>query len=549
MRKGILFAFIVIVLTILFSPQGMAVPSVTIMRQKALDVIEAIDAKRAAEERREEKALEAIVAEEPIPEPRIDEEDWAFHVGTHLRTSFNTLANTVDLNKEDPDDCNYYMGYAYDFTFDVRHLSGMEIYAFIERRGRADYDAPLWGEKGLNTLFGRYRWYREENVFPHIRELWIEWPLTPARDLRFKCGLFPYGREVGHKIALGGKYENYGVSLSGDSEAVDWNLHWEVEDYSNRIHLGKVPNFDIEKNEYDVESAYFTAADATYKLGGHRIQGYFGWLRDYTSSNARDNKFATRVKEENLFTAGTYVVLNIDRLSLGFEGARNFGKAESVTDTRDDVEHRGYLIIADASYDLGSFKPKCKFFLASGNEINESNNTFSITSDTNDAFSVFSPLNVNLTDSHYQKQFGPYVAMAGGYAVNFGVARPGTFGDPFLFENIVAYTVGFDYTPMDKVYVGVDYWYLHSKEPGHGLDSAGRAEKFSRDLGQEIDIFASYQLTPNIKLSLLGGYFFPGDYYKVGRMAGESNAYSPTPRRDGDADGAYQLELGMDVTF
>lgn len=485
-----------------------------------------------------------------------DSSDWGFYPGAHLRTSFNMLNNTVDLEQSNHDDEDFYVGYAYDITLDLRHLSGFEIYGFIERRGRADYDAPLSGKDPIYSLFGRYNWYTHTNMFPRLREFWMEVPLipqgVPSEQLNVKAGLFPYGREIGHKIALGGKYENYGVTVAGKNELIDWNLHVEAEDYNNRIQLGQVPNFDKEVNKYNHTSAIFTAADAVFNMDRQALQCYIGWLRDETSRDDRDNVFATKVKSENLLTAGADLKINIDKLHLGLEGAKNFGSAKSIEKGSDDnINHTGYLLVGDVSYDMGSFKPKAKGFIASGNKLEAHEyNVTEIPGNQNRAFSVFSPLNKNLTDTHYQKQFGPYVAMAGGYAVNFGVKRPGTFGDPFMFENLVAGTVGFDYTPVDKAYIGIDYWVLRCKENAYGLDEWGDIRTLPKDLGSEIDFFVSYQLKENVKLSLLGGYFFPGEYYTQKRSdTATTNIFAPTPRRNGEADVAYQLEFGLDITF
>ena len=85
--------------------------------------------------------------------------DWALHLGTHLRTSYNVLGNTVDLDHKNGTDDTQYLGYAYDFAVDLRHISGIEVYSFIERRGRADYDAPLASSQPIKTIFGKYHLY------------------------------------------------------------------------------------------------------------------------------------------------------------------------------------------------------------------------------------------------------------------------------------------------------------------------------------------------------------------------------------------------------
>ena len=504
-----------------------------------------------------EVSLDVLQQEPPVQDIRTffctlpKASDWSHYLGTHLRTSYNTFNNTVDLDSRNHSDKNNYLAYVYDFTVDLRHTAGPEIYAFVEKRGRADYDAPLWTEKPLNTVFGQYHTYVNTDMFPRLREFWMDMPLLPAKELSVKGGLYPYGREIGHRIALGGKYENWGLTVSGQNEFFDWNFHWEKEDINNRIHLGKVIDFDKVVG-YNDTFANFFAWDGTIKYGKQRLQLYTGWLRDHTSEFARSSLFTSQVKNEDLITPGLYADLHFGKLGFGFEGARNIGTAYSADKARfHDVKHEGYMCIWDAKVDMGSFKPKAKLFMMSGNKANEiANGVFAITSDRNRAFSVFSPLNTNLFDTHYQKQFGPYVSMAGGYSTNFGVARPGTFGDPFVFENLVAPTVGFDYTPLDKVYFGMDYWYLRSKENGFGLDEFRRFRKYPKELGHEMDFFASYQWTKNVKLSLLSGVFFPGKYYKNKRSDPPfTNAFSPAPRTDGDADAAFQFELAMDVNF
>jgi len=56
-------------------------------------------------------------------------------------------------------------------------------------------------------------------------------------------------------------------------------------------------------------------------------------------------------------------------------------------------------------------------------------------------------------------------------------------------------------------------------------------------------------LNKNVKLGFLGGYFFPGRYYKERRDDTQGSLLSPFVRGDGDADNAYQVELVMEVTF
>jgi hypothetical protein len=49
-------------------------------------------------------------------------------------------------------------------------------------------------------------------------------------------------------------------------------------------------------------------------------------------------------------------------------------------------------------------------------------------------------------------------------------------------------------------------------------------------------------------ISLLGGYFIPGKYYKEKRDDTPS-LFSPYVRGDGNTDSAYQIELSVEFNF
>ncbi len=173
-----------------------------------------------------------------------------------------------------------------------------------------------------------------------------------------------------------------------------------------------------------------------------------------------------------------------------------------------------------------------------------------LTSGKNRAFSVYSPLNANLADAITSTTItGPLVAMGRGWGLNYGINRPTTFGDPGLYENIILPGLGFDYQLTDKLSLTFDWWYLKAMEKGIGTYD-GISKKLSSDLGNEIDLSFTYTLNNNVTLSLLSGYFFPGKYYKEERddTTGTS-LFTPFIRGDGKADGAYQIEVTMEVKF
>lgn len=108
--------------------------------------------------------------------------------------------------------------------------------------------------------------------------------------------------------------------------------------------------------------------------------------------------------------------------------------------------------------------------------------------------------------------------MGGGWGLNYGINRPGTFADLRLLENIILLNLGSGYKFTDKLSADLNWWYLKAAESGVGT-LAGEAKKLSSSLGQEIDLSLEYLLNKNLTLNLLSGYFFPGKFYREERDA------------------------------
>lgn len=277
-----------------------------------------------------------------------------------------------------------------------------------------------------------------------------------------------------------------------------------------------------------------------------------GLLLDDTNAK-RSPLFSTPTHKDMLGTFGASWEAKINKFSLNLEAARNFGKAKSSDETYKDVEHAGYAFYADTQYEFSKFSPHSRFLYASGNRVTTEmvdSDAEYLTSGKNRAFSNYSPFNTALADSHYPN-FGeaPMVAMGNGNGLNYGVPRPGTFGDPRLPENIILTGLGFDYAFSDKLSFTCDWWLLKAAEKGIGkFDSL--AKELSTDLGNEIDASFSYAVNDNIEVSLSGGYFFPGKYYKEERDGDDSGAlFTPLVRGDGRANNAYQIELSVEMSF
>ena len=243
-------------------------------------------------------------------------------------------------------------------------------------------------------------------------------------------------------------------------------------------------------------------------------------MADYTSAGKRDNLFAAPIKRDILGTLGMGWSLAQNKFLFNLELAHNFGRAKSADAEYKDVYHTGYLIYAGLDYDTGKLKPSLKFLVCSGNKVTPEmalDAVEELTSGKNRAFSYFSPLNNYLDDSVSGSNcdMRPIVATGAGYGLNYGIPRPETFSSSD-FDNLVMPSWGCDYQATDKMWIGFYGYYLRTfARPVGTLNGEGKY--LSKELGYEADVFVDYQLNKNLLISILGGYFFPGRYYKSSR--------------------------------
>ncbi|KPK97736.1 MAG: hypothetical protein AMJ95_07490 [Omnitrophica WOR_2 bacterium SM23_72] len=477
-------------------------------------------------------------------------EYFVLSLDTYLRLDSVTFKNTVDLDSSNKDDSTAYLGLDYSFGFNLESKDKEKrFFLKLERNGPCDYSAPLFVHNTLMTSAGPIDRYRNEYLLPQIEEFWMDIPLL--RPVRLKIGLYTY--EVGNGFSLHGCYENLGLTLFTESEGFSWRFHYSRPDLHNDVRLG--PRIRQEQEQdfiYEPNAANFFALDCTFKKEESFLQPYIGALVDYTSAGKRDNYFTTPTNRDILGTVGMSWTLKQPAYSWSIEAARNFGEAKSASPEYKDVQHTGFLVFTQFESSMGNFTPYFAFLAASGNKVSleqVENLEDTLTSSKNRAFSCYSPLNNNLDDSVCSSNADmlPIVAMGGGYGLNYGVPRPGTFAAAD-FDNLLMPQVGFDFKIQENLTLGVYGYYLSLFERPVGLLN-GVARYLSRELGSEIDLFLDYQFNENTLISLLGGYFFPGRYYKELRSDTDGSLLSPFVRGDGEPDSAYQVEIAVEFTF
>lgn len=476
--------------------------------------------------------------------------DYILNLVPYLRTDAVTLENNVDLDNKNSDDTTTYIGIDYSLGFDLKQKdSGPQVFVKFERNGPYDYDAPLFIHNTFRTSTARMERYRGKELLPELEEFWLDAPLGTS-SLRAKSGLFTYN--VGHGFSLIGAYENYGFNLYSQQKNYKWEFYYCRPDLAHKERVGPYIKQEQEQGiAYERSKANFFATDINFTFGEHTIQPYAGILLDDTNSK-RKNTFSVPARNDKLGTFGFSWSMTFKKLLLEFEAARNFGKAKSSDEAFKDVKHTGYLVYTKVGYNFNRLSPHAEFVLSSGNKVEtemvQNGNTV-LTSGKNRAFSSYSPLNTNLADSIYPNVLiMPLVAMGGGNGLSYGISRPGTFNDARLFENLVLFNSGFDYKFTDKLSCTVDWWYLRAKEKGVGTFD-GVIAKLPRDLGHEVDLSVNYAFNDKVSLSLLSGYFIPGNFYRRNRDDTAGSLFTPLVRADGLADGAYQVELSLTLSY
>lgn len=486
--------------------------------------------------------------------------DWDLNIAPEVRLAYNKVSNAGDMDSDQRDDLSY-ASYIYNIPITVKYKSDTSFFINFLSEGPSHYSAPLKDiEPFVEGVSLKKNGGLESALYPAINEVWLKF--HPYYNVTLQLGQSPY--IVGNGYALGGQYNNYGITVSYErKDKATARLRYSLLDFENRIYGVRndtIKKWDLGKS--DDSSAYMLSADITIHAGNHRFQPYVGFLYDRTGADYRSQHGyysnltqSFIAKNDKIYTFGLSANLEFPYITLEVEGAKNIGKTESNTPGWDDIKHKGYLIHTALKGHLGIFTPRVKMVVASGNKVDVEDPAAylagTLQRTENRAFSVFSPLNTNLVDSFAHKASVPVVAMAGGYPMNYGIRRPGTFNDPHVWENIIAYNFGINIVPVKKAFIMIDFWSLRAKEPGIGQTGTGGSYKvLPKDLGKEFDIYATYAITKKITVGLHGGYFMPGDYYKTVRTESSflwNNNISQTVRTDGSADIVNQIEVF--VTF
>jgi hypothetical protein len=483
-----------------------------------------------------------------------EQPDLQVYMDGMLRLSYNSLGHVVTLDWNRKTDVQDYMGYQYSAGLGATYKEDYKGYIRFASYGPTEYDAPLFPYGQVHTIWGDVGEYWGKKLLPRLDEWWIDVPVGPIKT---KTGLFTYS--VGTGLALGGYYEKYGISIYQELDNLTWTFHFDVPDIDHKWYLG--PKLIAEKEPFGItynSKAYFFAGDILFNIGDHSFQPYIGLLADMTPASRRTSVYVPAIDQDYLGTYGAYLQMIFGDLTLEFESAANFGEAHSSDARFNSIAHQGYFFFTGASYSMleETVVPRAKFYWVSGNKFTGDDiGSQQLVHSSNREFSVYSPTNSNLADSHYTAfEGGPYVFMGMGYNLNNGILRPNTFYDPYQMTNIIAPNIGVDMMLSDKLFLSLDYWYLHAQQPPIGADYDPVNDVYSpytlsSNLGNELDLYAEYYVNDYITFSFLGGIFFPGAYFHTRRGDQDLLGVAAAPRFDGGASNAWVIEAAVTYSY
>jgi hypothetical protein len=255
------------------------------------------------------------------------------------------------------------------------------------------------------------------------------------------------------------------------------------------------------KSASDYDMAAYVFYPTIYLNKDNTLKPHVAYLTSENASLAKGKGLPLAppgVTNVDLWTAGLEYDGKIGIFDLGATGIFQFGDAKTpngfLGNGKDKLNYKGYLFDLFGGVNLGPANIHLKGIYASGNEKNDLKN-----GDMN-AF-VNPGVKDNIGASYYWAEI-----MGDGIIDNqTPIGAPGD-----KISNLWVGNVGASYKVLPTLKFSADIWYAkHANEVQ--IASATVDNKYSSDLGTELDLVASYTIVDNLKLDLIGAYLWAGD--------------------------------------
>jgi len=330
---------------------------------------------------------------------------------------------------------------------------------------------------------------------------WGTWNQKPGAGLTLRqayiqhqgSGLLgvPLGVKVGHMLVAVGEKQFLDHTKYGDDAILLWT------DPIKELHIGLLNAKAVEAdntNHGDDVDAYVLLA--TYKLDKDNTIGLnYTWIKSddkapVTITNANGLSF------QNL---GLHANGNISGLVYAIEGDMQFGDIKMKSG--DDVNFKGYGVMAKLAYKLDPVNLRASFAMGSGDDDPDD--------DENNEFQTTLGRDVHYTFNYEYtvRSAVPALASNGSQGQVLGVAGSPT-GRATGIANTTYYNLGIDYIPVKDLSLMLDGFIIQAtKEIMSGGD---------KDVGSEVDLNIAYKIDKNLMYSVTAGVFWPGKFYEDG---------------------------------
>jgi len=225
----------------------------------------------------------------------------------------------------------------------------------------------------------------------------------------------------------------------------------------------------------------------TYKLDKDNTVGLNYTLIHSDALAGATTPYASTVESLNFQNLGLHANGNISGLVYAIEADMQFGKVKTLAD--DDVDFKGYGVMAKLAYKLDPVNIRASFAMGSGDDDPD-----------DDEISEFQTTMGR--DVHYTFNYEYTVRSAAANQVLTGLTRNTGIA------NTTYYNLGVDYVPVKDLSLMLDGYIIRATEE---IMSGGE-----KDVGSEVDLNITYKIDKNLTYSVTAGLFWPGDFYTEG---------------------------------
>lgn len=261
-----------------------------------------------------------------------------------------------------------------------------------------------------------------------------------------------------------------------------------------------------DQNKKDVDALVITP---TFHVAGDMVKINPYWLYQWSDdgSGLANSQVGAPLGEVSWHTIGLDVDVKLNVVDLWGTFIMQTGDAEVGAVNGPKVDFAGWMTAIGASGNVGPVSLWGKWIYMPGDDdgvgnagIAQPNGNAATNNDINSFVTT-------LGTSYYWSEIMGY----GIFDNQVSAGAPADFNGSFNLSGFNIFGIGADFSPMEKLTVGLDLWYASVLENYTGNAGAGD------ELGTEVDLSLSYQFMDALNLDVVAAMLFAGDqtYYQV----------------------------------